>query len=1174
MRTAPIALALATTLHAAAPASGQSPGLDAPVPVGPYFDAVFPTRTPLDPATAQWDVVPAFPNLTLDQPLVIATSPADDRLYVGSRDGHVVAFENQPNVASATTYLDLRDRVAVVWDGGFLGMAFHPEFGTAGSPHRGHLYVYYSSYCPIDATGRSVDLAACDPDYPPGEAGGFFGTWLRLSRFTVAPGQSVPDPASERVMINIRLYNSSHRGGGMVFTDDGNFWLTIGDQFRYWTAQDVVQVLEGGVLRLALDVDEAQDGSFTCPPGSHLPLRAFGRPDPLNPLQILGQPDEVSGQLYCIPDDNPWLSPSGAAFEEYATKGHRNPHRLALDPATGRLWSGEVGESTREEINVIEAGRNYGWPFREGTVAGPGPMPEQILGILTEPVIDFGRSDANAIIGGYVYHGTRLPELEGRYLAGDWGSRKIWAITLDEANMRATATELTLFDPGSLGTFGQDKNGEIFLASVGTSGPLYTLERVTAGVPDAPARLSQLGAFSSLATLTPAAAFVPYGLNEPFWSDGAHKRRWIALPNDGVRDTPSEQIGYAASSDWSFPNGTVLMKHFDLPVDETDPDALTRLETRFLVRGEDARWYGLTYRWREDQTDADLLTTDETGDYTVQLAGGGTRVQTWNFPSRGQCLSCHVTGTSGALGVRTHQLNGDFTYPTTGRTDNQLSTWSHLGMLSPPPALPSTLLRAHAHDDPTASLEDRARAWLDANCSHCHRPGTGNRAFFDSRLTTPLASQSLVYGGVIDDLGIPDAVLVAPGSPAQSIVWHRAASAGTTFAMPPLAKTLVDEAGVQRLAAWIQRVDPDFPRDGVRFEYYEITGLGALPNFDLFAPQLTGIAATFDISLRQRGDDFAFRFRGVLRVDVAGDYTFYTSSDDGSRLFLGGALVVDNDGRHGTQERSGTIPLQPGYHPIEVTFFEAGGLEVLSASWAGPGIAKQLIPTSRLSPTVPVPLVNEPPTLANPGFRHQGQLESVSLALAASDPDGDDLWFEARGLPPGLVLDRESGVVSGAATVPGMYEVVIGASDGPAVDSQSFMWQIGARPCSDGVDNDGDGLVDHPEDPGCRTASSPREAPQCQDGLDNDGQPGIDFDGGQSIHGACSGGVCPPGVSDPEGDGVANPDPDCSAAYRNDERPSGCGLGFELAVALPLLARLARRRRAGDSACTDADRRR
>ena len=397
----------------------------------------------------------------------------------------------------------------------------------------------------------------------------------------------------------------------MVFADDGTFWLTIGDQYRFDDGPGHRRHARG--RRAAPDSGRHRDpdGSVTCPAGSHLPIRTF---------QSIGGPDETSGQLYCIPDDNPWLSPSGAAFEEYATIGHRNPHRLAKDPVTGRLWSGEVGESAREEINVLELGRNYGWPFREGKIAAPfaepppsDPRRPHRPRDRLRPLPSGGASSAATST-----RGTRFPELEGRYLAGDWATRKIWAITLDEATMTATATELADFYPGSLGTFGQDKDGEVYLASVGGDGPLYTLDRITVAVPDPP-RSSRSSAPSARSRRSrPRTSSCPTALNEPFWSDGARKSRWIALPNDGVRDTPAEQVAYAPSSDWSFPNGTVLMKHFELPVDETDPALTERLETRFMVRGDDARWYGLTYRWLADQSDAQLLTDGRDG----RLRGG------------------------------------------------------------------------------------------------------------------------------------------------------------------------------------------------------------------------------------------------------------------------------------------------------------------------------------------------------------------------------------------------------------------------------------------------------------------------------------------------------------------------------------------------------------------------
>src|SRR4029453_17551865 len=328
--------------------------------------------------------------------------------------------------------------------------------------------------------------------------------------------------------------------------------------------QDVAANLEGKIVRLVIDVTQTGPNSWNCPSGSHLPRRTM--------RNSTGNLDEMSGRLYCVPNDNPWLSPPGATFEEPISIGHRNPHRMTRDAPTGRLWSGEVGEITREEINVIEIGHNYGWPFREGKGAGPWAPPPQILCTLTDPVIDFTRDEAIAIIGGYVYHGTRFPELVGRYLAGDYGTDNIWAIDLDPVTMTATKELLTTFPSvGGLSTWGEDKDGELLLGNaLSGAEPLYRLERTGTGVPDPPPFLSQLGAFDDLATLDPHAAGVPFE-PVPFWSGGAVQQRWLFLPNDGNRDQPGEKVGFSVSGNWSFPIGTVFMKHFELPLDETKP---------------------------------------------------------------------------------------------------------------------------------------------------------------------------------------------------------------------------------------------------------------------------------------------------------------------------------------------------------------------------------------------------------------------------------------------------------------------------------------------------------------------------------------------------------------------------------------------------------------------------
>ncbi len=139
--------------------------------------------------------------------------------------------------------------------------------------------------------------------------------------------------------------------------------------------------------------------------------------------------------------------------------------------------------------------------------------------------------------------------------------------------------------------------------------------------------------------------------------------------------------------------------------------------------------------------------------------------------------------------------------------------------------------------------------------------------------------------------------------------------------------------------------------DGVLFEYYE-GSWSSLPNFDEQQAVETGVVGNFTIAPRNRNDYFGFRFQGCLSVDEAGVYTFYTSSDDGSKLFINGAEIVNNDGIHGVVEKSGSAALSPGSHSIEVTFFEYSGGESLGVLYAGPGIVKQTIPDSLLEFTL------------------------------------------------------------------------------------------------------------------------------------------------------------------------------------------------------------------------------
>ncbi len=347
-----------------------------------------------------------------------------------------------------------------------------------------------------------------------------------------------------------------------------------------------------------------------------------------------------------------------------------------------------------------------------------------------------------------------------------------------------------------------------------------------------PLLLSQTGAFRDARKLIPTQGLIPYDLVVPFWSDGAVKLRWAAVPNGKIK--------YSPTGDWVFPNGTVFVKTFELPTDAANPGVKRRLETRLLVRDSAGGVYGVVYKWRPDDSDADLLDTSRTEEIAIKTAAGESRTQTWYYPSRHDCLACHNSHTSGVLGLRARQLNRSFAYPS-GITDNELRAWNHIGMFAPKidDAGLAGIPALAAPDDATRSLQDRARSYLDANCSQCHRPG-GTVAYFDARYDTPIEKQELINGPVLIDQGIDRPRIISPHDIWRSIAFMRVNTVDD-IRMPPVARETIDQCGVKLLKDWIMSLpgravlDPPAmsPKGGTFSAPVEITLSESEPGADI-----------------------------------------------------------------------------------------------------------------------------------------------------------------------------------------------------------------------------------------------------------------------------------------------------------------------------------------------------
>jgi hypothetical protein len=310
-----------------------------------------------------------------------------------------------------------------------------------------------------------------------------------------------------------------------------------------------------------------------------------------------------------------------------------------------------------------------------------------------------------------------------------------------------------------------------------------------------------------------AASVVPYEVNSPLWSDGADKRRGMALPTNGkihvlnCTANPAECPAPRDRTDdgkWVLPTGTVMVKSFLFDG--------KFLETRLLVNFDATTWVGYTYKWDEAQTDATLVGTERE---QVSFATG-QRTVTWHFPSRYDCETCHVAGARFALGTETAQFN---------RVVGGMNQIDRLAALDAFDALPPRPYKAalvapypsEAGSPPqTATVEQRAASYLHANCSFCHRPPQDvdctAEPCMDFRFGLTLAERNLCnVDPAKNTLGVADAKTLVPGQPAKSLTWVRMTrppddDAGKHGRMPLIASYVVDQMAVDLIGSWITSI--------------------------------------------------------------------------------------------------------------------------------------------------------------------------------------------------------------------------------------------------------------------------------------------------------------------------------------------------------------------------------
>jgi glucose/arabinose dehydrogenase len=366
--------------------------------------------------------VRVFPNLSFALPISLVQWPGDgERWLMAERGGQVFSFLNDDQVTDKQLVLDLTGRIG--------GAAFNEseQWGITGIALQ-----TMPSMTPA-LPGEMALLVAYNAKVTEGDSATSF-----VSRFLSPDGGQTFDAASERILFEVPQRSRSHHLGQVVVGPDGYLYIGFGDGGEGLAAQDLND-LRGSILR----VDVRANGA----------------------------------DLYTIPSDNPLIGTGQR--EEIFTWGWRNPWRFSFDAMTGELWVGDVGDGEREEVTKAVPGRSHGWPYWEGTLCRE-PSCEGFDDV--PPVLEYDHMSGTAVIGGYVYRGALLPELQGIYVFSDWNrGYQLWGVLYDGEGKGQLVTLGTIAAEAERPTsYAQDHQGELYHISAQDEAGIYKI------VPKAP----------------------------------------------------------------------------------------------------------------------------------------------------------------------------------------------------------------------------------------------------------------------------------------------------------------------------------------------------------------------------------------------------------------------------------------------------------------------------------------------------------------------------------------------------------------------------------------------------------------------------------------------------------------------------------------------------------------